>query len=161
MKNNEKVRLPKTKVYVVTCYICCFVLILVGTDFFKSFIFEAKLIFTLCLCVVIFLVNVAQIFVSEDGIEIKVFFVPIRIIAADKIARIEIIEWHNVVRIVFEIGKCPRFREDNSIESLDDFYLLNMFRTIEYTPPSAQKEDILELLNSTFPGKVNIVEKDY
>ena len=86
---------------------------------------------------------------------------PIRRIAANKIARIEIIEWHNVRHIVFEIGKCPRFRENNCIESLDEFYLLNPFRTIEYLPPTAKLDAVLELLNSTFPGKVSVVEKDY
>lgn len=161
MKNNEKIRLPKSKIYVVTNFICCIGMILFGLNSFHKFFSDTDAFFTLCICVAIFLVNTTQIYVSEDGIAIKFLFIPIKRIAANKIARIEIIDWGKFTRVVFEIGKCPRFREDNWVESLNEFYRLNPFRTIEYLPPTAQLDAVLELLESKFPGKVSIVEKDH
>lgn len=157
----DMIYLPKSKILAVFMNVCAVLLFLFESDFLKKPLSEPPVLVTLCFCVAAFPVSMIRICISSEKMEIRIWGITVRRITADKIVRIEIIEWYNITRVVFETGKCPKFREDNWLELLDDFYLLNMFRTIEYRPPAAQEDTVIELLNSAFPGKVNVVEKDY
>ena len=153
--------LPRSKAFVVTLNVCGPALFLIKSECLSKPLSDATVLLSLCAWIAAFLASITHICISKNKIEIRICHIPIRRIAANKLLRIEIILWQNITHVVFEMGKCPRFREDGSIDSLSVFLFLNMFRTIEYIPPTAQEDAVLELLNLTFPGKVSIVEKDY
>ena len=157
----DMIYLPKSKAFAVFQNAIAVLWFLLESDFLKKPISEPPVLLVLCFCVFAFFVSMIRICISDEKIEVHIWRIPVRRIPADKIARIEIIEWTKVTHIVFEIGKCPRFRERTDMELLDHFLLANLFSTVEYEPPDARKNDALELIRSAFPGKVYVVEKDY
>lgn len=157
MKDDEKILLPVIKCLPPLMFICGALLFLGESDFLRRPMNDYMVIIALVFWVVIVLASLVRYYVSADGLEVRLLGVPIRRVPAEKISYIEVVRdrW---MRIVFEIGDCTRCCDTKPLYDPDYFYLKNMFKTVTYTPPEKQLEEVLELLNTLFPSKVGSIK---
>lgn len=143
MNKSKELILPNPKYKGLILNTIGALLFLLETDFLRVPITDAMSLIMLCFWFVLFCISILRISVSAEGIKLLLLCIPVRRISHKKISRIEPVMWHGVLHVIFETGKCPKFAENSSENSLWTYLFANMFRTLEYIPPQKQKDEVL------------------
>lgn len=153
--NDEKILLPEIKWKGLYLNSCGALLFLFESDFLRKPLDDFLVLFTLGAWIYIFLFSALRLKVSYDGLEVCLWRLTIRKVPVEKISRIEVVNMTSYSTMLFELGKCPKFRRYKTLDSLGVFYFVNHpFRLIGYIPPENKKDEVLTLLNTLFPTKV-------
>lgn len=156
MDNTEETVLPKREYTSLVLNCVGALLFVIETDFLRKPFSDTMVLIMLCFWIVLFCISITRISISPEGIKVNLWRIPLRRVSKDKVSRVEIVKWHDVSHVIFEIGKCPKYADNDQGNSLWIYLILNMFRTIEYIPPQNQKEAVLEQINAVFEAKMQI-----
>lgn len=152
---NKKILLPEIKWIGLFSNFCGAMLFLFESDFLRKPMDDLLVLLTLGAWIYIFLFSALRLKVSYDGLDVCLWRFTIRKVPVEKISRIEVVDMTDYSTILFELGKCPKFRRYKLLDSLGVFYFVNHpFRLIGYIPPENKKEEVLTLLKTLFPTKV-------
>lgn len=129
-------------------------LFVLETDFLQKPFSDTMVLIMLCFWITLFCISIIRISIASEGIKIYLWRIPLRRVSSEKLSHVEIVIWHDVTHVIFEIGNCPKYAGNNSANSLWIYLISNMFRTIEYIPPQNQINKVLEQINTVFEAKM-------
>lgn len=154
--NPDEIEIAVNKKTILVTNILAAILVVVESDFFQRPFADGEVLLALGLWLWLSLATMSKISISKYGIKIYVLFVRIRTIDYKRIDRIEIVRWNDVLHVVFEFDKCPKY-DGGPVLSLKNYLLIHFFRTVDYCVLDQQEEYALNLVASLF-GEKEIID---
>lgn len=152
-KNDEEIVIPVATAQIILLNVLCALLVVVESRFFELPLTDIDVLPAFGLWFVIFCICMKRKAISPKGIRILLWRIPLRYIKSERIQRIEVIRWYEVMHIIFELDKCPQFH-DGAMISLPEYLMLHPFSAIDYGVLKHQEEMALNMVRSMFDAEI-------
>lgn len=152
-KNDDEIVIATATAQILIWNIACALLVVVKSRIFELPLTDGAVLPTYGLWFVLLCIGMVRMSISPKGIKILLWRIPLRYIKSERIQRIEVIRWHEVMHIIFELDKCPQFH-DGAMISLPEYLMLHPFSAINYGVPKHQEEMALNMVRSMFDAEI-------